>query len=446
MTVRFFTGEAHPGSLGEPRTELRPAWAVVFWWFTLTSLILRLSFFDFEGVDYRDHLSRWYDFFVEHGRWTGLGKMTLETANYPPLYLYLISVSTLLPLPKLYAIKLCSLLGDYAAAWLIWRLGIQLGFGKGRATMAAVLGFLFLPTVVMNSTVWGQCDVLYTGAFLASLLFLLRGREAAALVAFGVAASLKSQAVFWCPLLLGLSAAGRLKWSLLWIPAGVYSAAGLPAILAGRPALEVLGHYALIKNIPGLTLHAPNWYQWAGVKESLGLSLAGYFLTGVAILLLVLWMNKALRPGDSTTFARGEIPSGSTRRIAISDATLVRAAMLSVMLPPFLLPGMHERYFYAADVMAIVYALAFRRGWIVVLLMQFASGFAYCPFLFRKEPVPEYLLPVAVVVALELVILDALRDGLARCAQVPSTDPNNPSASAQIPNSEPLASSGTTVS
>ena len=48
--------------------------------------------------------------------------MTERISSYPPLYLYLLSVSTLLPLPKLYAIKLWSILSDYVAAWFVWRL------------------------------------------------------------------------------------------------------------------------------------------------------------------------------------------------------------------------------------------------------------------------------------------------------------------------------------
>jgi len=88
------------------------------------SLLLRISMFDFESGDYRRFLSRWYDHFVEHGRWHGLGEFAeqLPSYCYPPFYLYLISLSTLLPLPKLYAIKLISVAMDYLAAAYVGRL------------------------------------------------------------------------------------------------------------------------------------------------------------------------------------------------------------------------------------------------------------------------------------------------------------------------------------
>jgi Gpi18-like mannosyltransferase/glycosyltransferase involved in cell wall biosynthesis len=363
----------------------------------LTSLVLRLAFFDFESVDYRDYLSRWYDFFVQHGRWRGLGQVTMEVSNYPPLYLYFISLSTLLPLPKLYAIKLLSVACDYLAAWYLWRLCRRIESVSTHSArrflcgpFVAVLAFLLLPTVVLNSAVWGQCDIMYATAFLASLLYLIEHRHFAAMLVFGVACSLKPQAVFWCPFIAGLLFSRRLSWRLLWVPAAVYVACGVPSILAGRPALQVLGHWALVKNLPGLTLHAPNWYQWISIEDSPGLSLLGSGLTIVATLIFVLWMRKGPRSQSEPSW-------------------LATAATLSVLFPPFLLPGMHERYFFPADVLAVIYAFTVARGWAVVLLMQFASAFAYCPFLFGRGPIPEILPPAAVLLAIEWIILDQMR-------------------------------------
>ena len=132
-----------------------------------SSLALRLCLFDFESGDYRLFLSNWYDFFYEHGRWSGF--QTAEPyATYPPLYLYLISLSTLLPLPKLYAIKLISVAADYLGAWYVWRLAKLASASNSRA-WAAMMAFLLLPTVVMNSALWGQCDMLYSTGLVASL-------------------------------------------------------------------------------------------------------------------------------------------------------------------------------------------------------------------------------------------------------------------------------------
>jgi len=179
-----------------------------------------------------------------------------------------------------------------------------------------------------------------------------------------------------------------LPWRLLWVPVAVYTEAGLRAMPAERPVLEVLGHWTMVKNVPRLTLHAPNWYPWVSVSESATWRALGWVLTVAAVGALILWIVRGPRP--SWTEAEW----------------LVTAALLSVLLPPFLMSGMHEQYFFAVDVLSVVYAVALARGWLVVGLMHFASSFACFPFLFSKEPVPELTLPVATASAIEWIIVD----------------------------------------
>jgi hypothetical protein len=83
-------------------------------------------------------------------------------------------------------------------------------------------------------------------------------------VAFGLACSLKPQAIFWCPLLAGLLFSRRLPWKWIWVPFGVCVAWGLPQMLAGKPALRVLTQWARLRNASSgiLTYGATNWYQW----------------------------------------------------------------------------------------------------------------------------------------------------------------------------------------
>jgi Gpi18-like mannosyltransferase len=84
----------------------------------------------------------------------------------------------------------------------------------------------------------------------------------------------------------------------------------------------------------------------------------------------------------------------------MSPPSLLHAALLSLVLMPFVLPAMHERYFFAADALAVAYAFAFRRGWGVAGLIQMASAFTYLPYLFNWEPVPRPLLAVLMAGAL----------------------------------------------
>ena len=266
------------------KQECQPSSPVVSIYLGLTgSVLLSLSVLNFESIDYKKPLSQWYDFFLEQGRWHGLA-LKEPLATYPPLYLYLISLSTWLPLPKLYAIKLLSVIVDYVAAWYVWRLvgrlvenpaerrvgarGLQdfpavSGVRRpdaltGRMQWIAVMVFLFLPTVVMNSALWAQCDIMYTTGFLASLFYLLEGRPNAALAAYGFSCALKPQAIFWCPLLAALLLSGRLPWKSLFAAGAVYVACALPAILAGKSLLHALWPLSQVQVSSGLVHHAAN--------------------------------------------------------------------------------------------------------------------------------------------------------------------------------------------
>jgi Gpi18-like mannosyltransferase len=353
------------------------------------SLALRFSLFDFRSGDYRGFLSNWYDSFVQHGRWHGLGEPAthLPSYCYPQLYLYLISLSTLLPVPKLYAIKLVSVAADYVAASYAWQLARRAGFSPARS-LGLLAGVLFLPTVVLNSALWGQCDMLYACALLASMYYLLESRTAAALVAFGLSISVKPQAIVWCPFLAGLLVSGRLPWRQLLLAPATYVVCAAPAMLAGQPVFYALGCWGRFAVEPtALVLGAPNWYLFISPDVTAGPYAAGVVLTLLATAALVWWM-----------WRRGP----ATPDLA---CWLVAAALLSALFPPFLLPGVHERYFFAADVLSVVYAFYDPRRWFVPVLVQFASGFSYYPYLFGRELVPRMLLAAAMVLAIECVAI-----------------------------------------
>jgi Gpi18-like mannosyltransferase len=350
-----------------------------FWIYALLigSLLLRISLLDFESLDYKMYLSQWYDHLARQGAWNGLKD---DFSNYAPLYHYFLALATLVPIPKLYAIKLISILFDYLAAWFVFRI-LRCKFESGPMPWVGAALVLFAPTVWFNSALWGQCDAMYTTALLAAFHYGLAKRHIAMMVAFGFACALKPQAIFLIPFLGGIILREKVLWRYLAIPPLVYAACGLPAMLAGKPVLDVLFHWFKQENNPGLTLNAANWYQW--LPNDYLFYNAGIVLAIVATVFLVLAMQQ---PGSMDRFTR-----------------LTAAAFLSVLMIPYFLPGMHERYFFAADLFAILFAFAVARGWIAVVLLQFCSLFSYWPFLFQREPVPLFVLSLIMTAVLVVV-------------------------------------------
>jgi Gpi18-like mannosyltransferase len=72
-------------------------------------------------------------------------------------------------------------------------------------------------------------------------------------------------------------------------------------------------------------------------------------------------------------------------------------ALLCVLAVPFLLPKMHERYFFLADVISIVYAFSFPRAFLIPIVMQLVSLLSYAPYLTGAEPVRLAYVAVAVL-------------------------------------------------
>jgi len=82
---------------------------------------------------------------------------------------------------------------------------------------------------------------------------------------------------------------------------------------------------------------------------------------------------------------------------------LIGLATTSVLFVPFVLPRMHDRYFFAADVLSIVLVFFSFRLFPIALLVQGASFFSYWSFLWGGQVFAETLLVLANLIALAIL-------------------------------------------
>jgi Gpi18-like mannosyltransferase len=351
---------------------------------TFLAAALRFSLLHFESGDYHWALSPWYDFIVSYG---GFDALKYNFSDYSPLYLYLLTLATYLPLPKLYAIKLISISFDLLLA-LVVMLIVRLKYENRVVWMSSFFAVLFAPTVFFNSALWGQADATYTSMLVASIYFAIQRRPNLSLFFFSVALSFKLQAVFLLPLFTVLLIKRRVPvYSFLIIPT-TYMLSILPAWLVGRPLVELLMTYPAQAGLyPQLTLNAPNLYQWLpdepGLLEKPGTILAALL---VGLLCLVSW--------------RSVVP--------LDRDVIVKLSLVSALLLPFTLPHMHERYFFAADIVSIIYAFYWPKRFFVPIAVVGASLLSYLPFLFREEPISLQYLAVFMGVTLLVATADLI--------------------------------------
>lgn len=335
-----------------------------------TSVVLRYFSIPYSNDDMNVHNLVWYKTIVTQGGWNALGT---AFTNYSPPYSYFLVFASLFKdfIAPLTVIKLIPITFDILGAVLVYKIVRTCYESKNIPLLAATIYFT-APTVILNSSYWGQVDSIYTFFIVASVYLLITQRYTLAWISFGTSFAIKAQAIFIAPLFLILLLQKRIRWSgLLWVPA-IYFLSALPTILLGRPAFDVLTVYitqsgtyeTLSRNAPNLYIFFPQ--SWYSIVLPISALLAGGIITA--------WV----------VFSAKYLPS------SISNKNIMLTALLSVSLMPFLLPKMHDRYFYPADTLSIVVAFLEPKLWFIPLLFQAVSLPGYAAFLFDSNQTLVY--------------------------------------------------------
>jgi len=348
-----------------PRTADPTVKALAAYTVVAVALAARVFLLPGESGDYLTFLRPWYQHIAGHGGFAALADPGFSDYNVP--YLYLLAALTYLPVPALTGIKAISVLADLAMAYCALRIVARLRPAHPWAGFGAAAVVLLLPTVVTNSGWWGQCDAVYAVFLVGGIHQVLRHRPWWACAFFGIALAFKFQAVFLFPFLLVLVLVGRVPWrSLLAVPAA-YLALAAPALALGADPWRLLTVYARQTNTYRLlSVNAPSVYEFVSVPgDTDAVRGAGVLIAGTLVVLLsaaAAWSLRRARPGGP----------------GLTDTRIVLLAACSATVVPFLLPSMHERYFYVADVLTSVAAFALpRRLWYVPVLVQLASFGSY---------------------------------------------------------------------
>ena len=329
----------------------------------------------------------WLHFLEQNGGVRALG-LNIPSDNYTPFYSYLLLLGSHLQfgLSDLVAVKYASIAADFICAVFVFRI-VRLRYPQGHAPLIASVMTLLTPTVIANSSYWGQTDMIWVAPLVAALYYVLKGRDLAAVIAFGVAFAFKPLAIFFLPFLVLLAFKEKLRWRTLFAAPVVYFVSIVPAWIAGRSFTNLMTIYAHQEQyFPQFNYHAPNVYAWITSTSHPRAS----WMWGAAVIGLALMLVAAVK-------------------FTMTPALLVAFATASVIFAPFVLPRMHERYFFAADVLSIVLAFYVPRLFPVALIVQLTSFFVYVPYLFKTE-----LFSVRVLALFELTAIVLLFVWIAR--------------------------------
>ncbi|HUC95562.1 MAG TPA: hypothetical protein VMR76_01215, partial [Candidatus Saccharimonadia bacterium] len=342
----------------------------------LLSLLVRKGLINFQNGDLQ-LFGNWYSFVKLHG----LHSFKYAYSNYNPPYTYFLYLVTLLPLSKIVALKSLMFLFDIIMVVGIYFV-VKVFRPDGNTALTAAITGMFLPIVLVTGVMWGQFDQFYVAFVLFSLYAGLNNKSKWAWIWFGVAIAIKFQAIFFFPVLI-IMMFRRIHWyDAIWAVA-TFLVLSLPPVFAGRPLSSILNIYPAQANLANgiLNLNAPNIWQWF---PNSSFPFVYHLAIGLAVSACLFIFIYALQ---HKKFSKKE---------------LLICASLVLYVVPFLLPEMHERYFFPAGIVSMVLAFAYPSLVYVsiAVLAQVVILFSYGPFLFNS-----IALPFPILTSLMLLII-----------------------------------------
>ncbi|MDR1131241.1 MAG: glycosyltransferase 87 family protein [Oscillospiraceae bacterium] len=317
---------------------------------------LRAFLMDYRSGDYNDFLVHWVDYFRTSGGFKGFAG---SVGNYNVPYLYFLALFSYLPLKDLYLIKLLSISFDVVLAFGMMKLaGVFTRSTPKR--LAAYLLTLVLPTVIINGARWAQCDAIYTALAVLALWLALTDRPKRSVAFMALSFGFKLQAVFILPIYLVLVFARKIKFRHLFIFPAVYAALIMPAVLFGRSFVDTLLLYAGQTDSigTGLNYNSPSLFAMiSGNADTAALSAAGIAGAFLFVFAVFIWARR--------------------RRRNLGNEAILGITLLFTVGIPFLLPRMHDRYFFMPDVLTLLPAVLWSGYIPAAVFASFASLLGY---------------------------------------------------------------------
>ena len=297
---------------------------------SIAGMVFRWTGIRFEGVDYQNSLLTWY---LQLKDGSGLTALADYKGDYNLPYATILYFLTLIPIEPIISIKMVSVLFEYLEAVLLMKMVMEAAEDGKKYLYGAVAYGLVLcnPLAVINSGYLAQSEGIWAYLALLSFWYIWKDKPVRGMWMLGFALATKLQAVFILPLILILYFYKK-KFSilhLLWIPVAI-QALCIPAIIGGCSfdiAYKLYAH--MLGKYPFMYYYYPN--IWTFFQE------APYYQFGKAAICFTF--------GVLLIFAVLFVKSGKKHTLQDHLEYIAWTTMTCAML----LPCMHERYNYIAE-------------------------------------------------------------------------------------------------
>lgn len=297
----------------------------------LLGVIIRLSGVNFVSGDAWSYLLPWYNEIKGNGGLAALGK---QVGNYGIPYQFLIAVMTYIPIKWIYLFKILSGIFDFLLAFSCARFVCSLSGRKSNFLFLMVYGsVLILPSIVLNSSIWGQCDAIYVFFIMEALYCLYNGKNIKVFIFIGIAFAFKLQTIFIMPFLIYYYIKEK-KFSItnFCISLVAFYVMQLPGIFMGRSLFDPFRIYASQTNYyKSMWSNFMSFWVLIG-NNSENLSLMAMMLTiGILGIGLLYLLNSTVSMSEPKVF--------------------IKILIWSVWTCVLFLTSMHDRYAYLLDLL-----------------------------------------------------------------------------------------------
>lgn len=330
---------------------------------TFLAISIRICGKDFISKDMAIFLLPWFDTIKGQG---GLQDLSTQVGDYNILYQTIIAIFSYISIDPVYLYKIFSCIFDfllaYHSALFICELTHSPKYKNVFNYSYALI--LFFPTVIFNSSYWGQCDAVYTFFCILTLRYLYREKYTLSFIFLGVAFAFKLQTVFIVPFII-VYYFYKKEFSILYlgISALVLELSGIPGFLAGRSLTAPWDIYLYqTQEQPVMYANLPNF--WALVSDNYDL------LSKLAIILTVCVLGGGLYLIISD-------------KKALNDSeNFLNFVCWNIWTCIFFLPVMHERYTYSLDILLLILCFVNKKYAPFLVISEIISLLSYSYFLF----------------------------------------------------------------
>jgi Gpi18-like mannosyltransferase len=343
---------------------------VVFFYIVVISILaalIRKPMIEYTTFDMDVFLLPWFDEIKLNG---GLSGLANQVGNYNILYQTIIAIMTYIPMRPIIMYKLLSGFFDYVLAASTAALAYKINKKSKLVFPVVYTLILLMPTVVINSSLWGQCDAMYVSFVVISLMLLFNERYTGSFIVLGIAFAFKLQFMFIVPLYIyyyfGKKKFSAVNFLLLPLTGWVSS---IPALIMGRR--PVWSFFSIYMSQTGeytdMTMKCPNIWAilqgdyWYTRGMAIGMTIG---ILGIALLIIIV------------------------KKVDFCDNEFVMLlACWSVWTCVEFLPCMHERYTFMLDILLLILAFKNIKKYSFFFLLEgMSSLITYADAMFEKTP------------------------------------------------------------